>query len=45
MWNCLDFIEYETPIQNNVRKMVQRRGHIIVNNASKCHPKVLGEVI
>ena len=45
MQHCLKFIEEETLLQTNARKMVQHTGHIIVNRTPKCHPELVGKGI
>ena len=45
MRNCLNFIEEEKIIKNNVCNMVKHRGHIIVDGTPKCQPDLSGEGI
>ena len=45
MRNCLDFIEEETLLQTNARKMGERPGHVVVDRTPKCHPELAGEGI
>ena len=45
MRKCVEFIEEETLLQTNARKMGQRRGHIIVYRNPKCHTEISSEGI
>ena len=45
MRNCIDFIEEETLIQTQVRKMGNNPNHTTVNQTPKFHPELDGEGI
>ena len=45
MLKCLDFIEQETLLQTNSRKMVERRDYIIIYRTPNFHPEISGEGI